>query len=74
MKFYIEEPLSEAYEVDEKEFRETLNGLRELWGEECKVGIYENVANLTVTKTWIFCSTKMWLIAHDYKELKELGL
>ena len=43
MKFYIEEPLSEAYEVDEKEFRETLNGLRELWGEECKVGIYEDV-------------------------------
>lgn len=73
-KFYIEDSQNKVEVVDKRKFMETLNGLKELWSEEYKTDIYENVANWTITKMWYFQWTRMWIIADDYKELEELGL
>lgn len=73
-KFYIEDSENKVEVVDKRKFMETLNGLKELWSEEYKTDIYENVANWTITKMWLFPNVKMWVIADNYEGLKEFRL
>lgn len=73
-KFYIEDELCEVHAVDEKEFRETLNGLKELWDEEYEMDIHENMEEGAITQKWTFASVALWVIASDYEELEEFRL
>jgi hypothetical protein len=75
-KFYIRDELWEIHEVNEEEFRKTLNGMKEIWGEEYDMEIdpQGERKDCNVMQKWTFAAVDMWIIADDYEELKELGL
>lgn len=73
-EFHIKDELFEDHVVNEHEFKETLNGLKELWDEEYEMDVHRDIEEGTITQTWIFASVTLWVIASDYEELKELRL
>lgn len=75
-EFHIEDEFYEDHIVDEKEFRQTLNELKEIWeGDyDMKIDPQEQRMDCSVMQEWTFPNVSMWVIAEDYEELKELNL
>lgn len=73
-KFYIADEFFEVREVDEEEFRKTLNRLKKLQDEEYDVDIHKDLKEGAIEQKWTFAYVALWVTVDDYEELKELRL